>query len=73
MLEVTYQEKCVIHKFWGGGDRNEFEFLKFIAKASRKLEELLVLTKEISASEDQVAAVNRQLALRACTYMDMGH
>jgi hypothetical protein len=31
------------------------------------------LTKEISASEDQVAAVNRQLALRACTYMDMGH
>ncbi|TVU34398.1 hypothetical protein EJB05_16230, partial [Eragrostis curvula] len=63
----SHVKKIVIHNF--RVDRNEFEFLKFIAKGARKLQDLvLVLTKEISASEHQVAAVNIQLALRICSW-----
>ncbi|TVU34403.1 hypothetical protein EJB05_16235, partial [Eragrostis curvula] len=63
----SHIKKIVIHKF--RGDTNEFEFLKFIAKDARKLQDLvLVLTEEISASEHQVAEVNIQLALRTCTW-----
>ncbi|GJM94006.1 hypothetical protein PR202_ga10615 [Eleusine coracana subsp. coracana] len=58
----SHVKKIVMHKF--RGHRSEFEFLKFIAKGARKLQNLLlVLTKEVPASVDQVAEVNRQLAI----------
>lgn len=63
----SHVKKIVIHEL--RGNRSEFELLKFIAKSARKLQELLlVLTKEVSASADQVAAVNLQLAIGRCAW-----
>ncbi|GJN18477.1 hypothetical protein PR202_gb05643 [Eleusine coracana subsp. coracana] len=63
----SHIKNILIHKF--RGNKSDFEFLKFIAKGARKLQDLLLLlTKEISDSADQVAEVNRQLALRACAW-----
>ncbi|GJN18478.1 hypothetical protein PR202_gb05644 [Eleusine coracana subsp. coracana] len=63
----SHVKKIVMHKF--RGHRSEFEFLKFIANGARKLQNLLlVLTKEVSASADQVAEVNRQLAIGTCIW-----
>lgn len=59
----SHVKKIVIHEFQGTG--SEFEFLDFIAMCAEKLQLLLlVLTKEKSASTDEVDEVKYQMGIR---------
>ncbi|KAF8670889.1 hypothetical protein HU200_050154 [Digitaria exilis] len=59
----SHVKKIVIHEFQGA--RSEFEFLEFIAMCVENLQlMLLVLTKEKSASTDEVDEVKCQMGIR---------
>ncbi|GJN18481.1 hypothetical protein PR202_gb05647 [Eleusine coracana subsp. coracana] len=64
----SHVTKIVIHELHG--DQSEFEFLKFIAKHAQKLQALLLMvTKEIFGSVDEINKVNCKLqTCCSCTW-----